>query len=85
MLTNAGFSVSWCSYANCFLFPLVVLRRILKAAGVGRGTDVRPFPSWLSWIDPILRNTLASEARIFRRGGQLPFGLSIICIATKKA
>src|SRR5262249_51552360 len=41
-LTGAGFEVEWCSYANGFLFPVILVRRFLKHAGIGKGTDVRP-------------------------------------------
>src|SRR5207253_105554 len=44
LLTDAGFQVDWISYANCFLFPVVIVRRLLKLAGIGEGSDVRPLP-----------------------------------------
>ncbi len=82
-MKNAGLDVEWISYANCFLFPAVMIRRMLKAVGIGSGSDVRPLPGAIGWIDPIFRRILESEARVFRSGIHFPFGLSVICLARK--
>jgi SAM-dependent methyltransferase len=80
---RAGLQVEWISYANSFLFPVVIVRRVLKSIGVGRGSDVRPMPAALGWLDPVFRLALQSEAALFRSGIRLPFGLSVICLAQK--
>ncbi|HEY2380774.1 MAG TPA: class I SAM-dependent methyltransferase [Terriglobia bacterium] len=82
-LAAAGFMVEWSSYANGFLFPIILVRRFLKHAGIGGGTDVKPLPRGLGWLDAIFRNALASEAAWFKSGRRLPFGLSLICYARK--
>jgi SAM-dependent methyltransferase len=82
-IKDAGFIVEWTSYANGFLFPIILLRRFLKRVGIGGGTDVKPLPQGLGWLDGIFRRTLASEARWFKSGRKLPFGLSLICYARK--
>jgi SAM-dependent methyltransferase len=82
-LMHAGFEVEWSSYANGFLFPVVLMRRFLKHAGIGKGTDVRPLPRGLGWLDSIFRNVLSREADWFKSGRRLPFGLSVICYARK--
>jgi SAM-dependent methyltransferase len=82
-LAEAGFIVEWMSYANGFLFPVILLRRFLKRFGVGGGTDVKPLPRGLGWLDGIFRGILASEAKWFGAGRTLPFGLSLICYARK--
>jgi hypothetical protein len=82
-LTDAGFIVEWSSYANGFLFPVVLGRRLLKFAGIGRGTDVKPLPKALAWLDGIFRRVLAAEAGWFKSGLRLPFGVSLICYAKK--
>ena len=82
-LTRAGFEVEWSSYANGFLFPVILMRRFLKHAGIGKGTDVRPLPRGLGWLDSIFRNVLSREADWFKSGRSLPFGLSVICYARK--
>ncbi len=82
-LKNAGFIIEWTSYANGYLFPVILARRWLKRIGIGGGTDVKPLPRGLQWLDGIFRWILASEADWFRSGRALPFGLSLICYARK--
>jgi SAM-dependent methyltransferase len=83
MLHRAGFELGLATYANTLLFPVVLLRRSLKLFGIGRGTDVKPLPAGLRWIDPIFRRILAAEAGILGANRSLPFGLSVICYARK--
>jgi SAM-dependent methyltransferase len=83
LLTEAGFTIEWTSYANGFLFPVILLRRLLKRIGIGGGTDVKPLPRGLGWLDRFFRSALASEARWFKGGRTLPVGLSLICYARK--
>jgi hypothetical protein len=82
-LTQGGFKIRRATYANSFLFPIVAIRRILKHAGIGSGTDVKPLPPGLEWIDPIFRSVLASEAALLRLHGRFPFGVSAIVYAAK--
>jgi len=82
-LSDAGFLVEWSSYANGFLFPVILTRRFLKRVGIGGGTDVKPLPRGLGWLDGIFRHILQREAVWFKSGHQLPFGLSLICYARK--
>jgi SAM-dependent methyltransferase len=82
-LSTAGFVVEWASYANGFLFPVILFRRFLKRVGIGGGTDVKPLPRGLGWLDGIFRDILSFEAQWFKSGRRLPFGLSLICYARK--
>jgi len=82
-ISRAGFSVRRATYANCLLFPLVAVRRILKRAGIGSGTDTKPMPAGLQWLDPIFHSLLKAEARVIGSGASLPFGLSAIVLAQK--
>ena len=84
-LKDVGFGVEWISYANGFLFPIILLRRFLKRFGIGGGTDVKPLPRGLQWLDGIFRTILASEAKWFKSGRTLPFGVSLIAYAKKSA
>jgi SAM-dependent methyltransferase len=84
-LSDAGFLVEWSSYANGFLFPVILMRRFLKRAGIGGGSDVKPLPRGLGWLDGIFRRILEREAEWFKSGRHLPFGLSLICYARKNA
>ncbi len=79
----AGFDVLGASYANTFLFPVAVVWRFLKRAGVQDGTDVRPLPRGLGWLDPLFARILGVEAAWLGSGGSFPFGLSVIVWARK--
>jgi SAM-dependent methyltransferase len=80
---RAGFEIRLVSYANSLLFPFMVLRRGIKKFGIGRGTDVKPLPKGLGWIDPIFRRVLAAEANVLAAGRSFPAGLSVIAYARK--
>jgi SAM-dependent methyltransferase len=82
-LRQAGLTPSFSTYANCFLFPVVVVRRFLKKFGIGAGTDVKPLPKGLGWLDPVFVRILGAEAKLFASRVSLPFGLSVICYAVK--
>jgi len=85
-LENAGFTVLRKTYANTLPFPLAVVRRlILKPIGLSdKGSDVKPFPPSLAWLNRILTRALLSEAKFLKRSNaSLPFGLSAICVARK--
>jgi SAM-dependent methyltransferase len=82
-LERADFEIRLASYANSLLFPLMVVRRGIKKFGIGRGTDVKPLPKGLSWIDPIFRRVLAAEAKVLRSGGSFPAGLSVVAYTRK--
>ncbi len=83
-LETSGFEILRSTYANTLLFPLVIVRRLLlQPIGiVDNGSDVRPLPSGLSWLNALLTRTLELEASLVRRGS-LPAGLSAICVAKK--
>jgi len=82
-LRDSGFVIEWASYANSFLFPVILLRRFIKHLGIGKGSDVRPLPSGLGWLNTPLRGILQREAQWFKAGKRFPFGLSVICYARK--
>ena len=86
-LERGGFSVLRKTYANTLPFPLAIVRRlILKPAGLsGKGSDVKPLPPALDWLNRSLMRALLAEARFLKRkNAALPFGLSAICVARKK-
>jgi ubiquinone/menaquinone biosynthesis C-methylase UbiE len=85
-LENAGFTVLRKTYANTLPFPLAVVRRlVLKPIGLSdKGSDVKPFPPSLEWLNRALTRTLLSEARFLKRPNAfMPFGLSAICVVRK--
>ncbi|MGH9845015.1 MAG: class I SAM-dependent methyltransferase, partial [Blastocatellia bacterium] len=85
-LRRAGFEILRETYANCLLFPIAAMRRlVLKRLGLaGGGSDVKPLPPRLEWINQTLTNALQWEAgRLKGPNARMPFGLSAICIAQK--
>lgn len=85
-MMRAGFRVRRATYANTLLLPATILRRlVLKRLGLaGRGSDVKPLPPGLMWLNHALAATLAGEARLLARTGtKLPAGLSTVCLAEK--
>jgi len=82
---GAGFRVLRTTYANSLLLPLAVVRRlVLKRVGLSdRGSDVKPLPRGLGWLNSAFEGALRSEARLLRTGRDLPAGLSLICLAER--
>lgn len=83
---RAGFRPIRSTYANSLLLPVAAFRRlVLKRAKLAdAGSDVKPLPRSLNWVDALLRMVLEAEARWMKsvRFG-LPAGLSVICAAQK--
>jgi len=85
-MEHAGFGVLRATYANTFLLPLALFRRlVLKPIGAAAaGSDVKPLPAGLGWANRPLTAALRTEAFWLRRGrAKLSFGLSAICVARK--
>jgi len=77
LVTGAGFTLRRLTYANCVLFPLAAVGRLL-ARVTGRGGDdlwLLPGP-----VNRLLLGVLTLEARWLRRH-DLPMGLSLLCLA----
>jgi SAM-dependent methyltransferase len=85
-MERAGFRVRRATYANSLLLPVAAFRRlVLKRVGLAdRGSDVKPLPPSLAWLNRALTNALYAEARLLRSAGaKLPAGLSAVCVAEK--
>lgn len=85
-LQDVGFEVLRETYANSLLFPIAAVRRLLlKRLGLAdSGSDVKPLPEHLQWLNRMLTRTLLWEANYLRNpNAKLPAGLSAICIARK--
>ena len=85
-MERAGFEILRETYANSWLLPLALLRRlVLKRIGIAAaGSDVKPLPAGLRWANAPFTAALRTEARwLKRRGAKLRFGLSAICVARK--
>jgi SAM-dependent methyltransferase len=85
-MEDAGFEILRATYANSFLLPVAAVRRLLlKRLGLAdNGSDVKPLPENLDWLNRVLKSFLTKEARILSRSkAKLPVGLSAICVAKK--
>jgi SAM-dependent methyltransferase len=85
-LRQSGFEILRETYANSVLFPVAAVRRlVLKRLGLAdTGSDVKPLPTGLDWLNQILLSVLHWEAeKLKREKTRLPFGLSAICIVRK--
>jgi SAM-dependent methyltransferase len=78
LLAAHGFRVVSSSYWNTLLFPLMVLHRLTERAEAE--SDVRDYPRWL---DALFSAALAVERAAILAGISLPFGGSIIVVATR--
>ena len=77
LLAGHGFRVVRASYWNTFLFPLMLLHRLTERADAA--SDVRDYPAWL---DAIFSAALAIERGLIALGISLPFGGSLLLVAT---
>src|SRR5215510_14803022 len=85
-LKCAGFEILRETYANSLLFPVAAIRRLLlKRLGLAdKGSDVKPLPKNLQWINRVLTNALLWEAKRLRDpDARLPVGLSAICVVRR--
>jgi SAM-dependent methyltransferase len=78
---QAGFRVSMCGHALCFLFPLALGRLLKPKAPTGRPPEaqLKPVPPWLN---AALVRFQRFETRLLRRI-RLPWGLSVVAVLEK--
>jgi ubiquinone/menaquinone biosynthesis C-methylase UbiE len=82
-LTRAGFTLQRIGYANSFLFLPAAFKRLLEPLlrSNNESSDLDlPSPH----INALLSSILKTESKLIARGINLPFGLSVIALATKK-
>ena len=85
-IQRAGLRVVRATYANGLLLPVAALQRhVLTRIGLGAGgSDVKPLPPAVRWLNRPFTWALRAEARLLRRpGAKLRAGLSAICIAER--
>jgi SAM-dependent methyltransferase len=78
LLAGQGFRVLRSSYWNTFLFPLMLLHRLIERDDAE--SDVRDYPGWL---DALFSAALAAERALIAMGLRLPFGGSLIVVAAR--
>ena len=81
MVEDAGFRISRLTYANSLLFPAEAISRLLQRAGIISGDDLCPVPGP---VNRCLTWALALEAH-WLVTHDLPFGLSLLCLAERPA
>ena len=79
-LTDAGLAPVYATYWNTLLLPVMAMRRLLVASREN-DSDVHPYPRPL---DAILGSLLTCERALLRIGTRLPFGGSVLAVATKR-
>jgi SAM-dependent methyltransferase len=82
LLESAGFHIVYATYWNTVLFPLMVITRKFLPKRGGATSDLTEYPRL---IDLLCRIATTFETTLFRRGLRLPFGGSVIAVATKGA
>ncbi|MBI4322071.1 MAG: class I SAM-dependent methyltransferase [Chloroflexi bacterium] len=79
-MRRVGFRVERATYANSFLLPVAVLKRISEMVFKRFGSsDVKPTGPFLNRL---FRGILGSEASVLRRA-DLPWGLSVMALGEK--
>jgi len=77
----AGFAVEWSSYANIsFFLPVLLVRSVMRWLGLRAETE---YGINISLMNGAFAHLFAAERFILKRG-KIPFGVSAVCIATKK-
>lgn len=79
-IKKSSFKVLKISYANFFLFPILLIVRILTGISGKRGSSDMSIPP--IFINQLLFRVLKTEASILKLIS-LPFGSSLICVAIK--
>ena len=82
-LRQAGFTPQHTSYANMFLFPIAVFKRLTERI-LDRHQQGSDLTLNAGVINGILRSILGAEAPLIAATG-LPFGLTVIAFARKAA
>lgn len=79
-LQAVGLRVTFDSFFNTGLFPVVAAARLLeRVRGPGRGSDLTPVPPL---VNAALRELFGAEAQLLARG-RLPIGVSLIAVGRR--
>lgn len=81
LFKESGLTVEHISYANTFLFPLALLKRLSERL-LPAGKESSDLALNVGPFNNILQKIIASEAPLVTRVG-LPFGLSVIAVGRK--
>ncbi len=79
LMARHGFRILRASYWNTLLFPLMLVHRLIERDDAE--SDVRDYPRWL---DALFSAALAVERTAIAAGISLPFGGSLLVVATRE-
>lgn len=79
LMTRHGFRILRLTYWNTFLFPLMLLHRVIERDNAK--SDVHQYPLWQ---DALFSAVLAIERFIIAKGFGLPFGGSLLVVAIRE-
>jgi SAM-dependent methyltransferase len=82
LLVKTGFSLDHISYANTFMFPAALIKRMMERIRPPR-IDQSDLTLNAGAFNRLLQNILTCEAPLVSRVG-LPFGLSVIAVGKKR-
>jgi len=84
VVTKGGLSISRMSYFITILFPFIALFRLLSKLNVKKPKSDIAIIRFPKFIDKIFRHILFFESKLLQKIN-LPFGLSLICVAKIKS
>ena len=79
-LERAGFEIVRCSYSVFFLFPFVMLSRLLEKGK--RGPAKASLPAFPDWLNTLLTRLQKVEGKMIQ-SFNLPWGSSVVAVARK--
>ncbi|MEI8315553.1 MAG: class I SAM-dependent methyltransferase [Verrucomicrobiota bacterium] len=89
VVRGAGFDIEQITYFNTFLFPpIAAVRLAYRVLGLNRAHPVEETKSDFTlrhhgWHNELLAKIFTAEKPWLVRGGHLPFGVSLLCVARK--
>lgn len=83
LFEQAGLILDHVSYANTFLFPLAVMKRLSERLFPSRESE-SDLTVEAGGLNSVFKFILASEAPMIARSG-LPFGLSVVAVGRKRS
>ncbi len=84
MVEKEGFTIKKISYINCFLFSMIVVKRLADKLFRFKKLLIWDFKIPIKIINTILEKIFCYEANLVNMDGfSFPFGSSILCVAQK--
>ena len=78
-IQSNGFNIIKTSYVNCLLYPFIYIKRKFESKNINNASDIKRTNPLLNYI---LKKILSFEGILLKKFN-LPWGISIICLAQK--